>query len=206
MSSSVVIIDYGLCNLDSIYRAIVECGGEANITADPQSVVHADRCVLPGVGAFTQAMKNIRSAGLDEAIREHVFSHDRPFLGICLGMHLMGDIGEEGEGATGLQLIPSKIVRLVPAEPHERVPHVGWNTVEPATNSALLAGIKTGTDFYFVHSYHMQCDNESDIAATTPYCDKLVSIVQHNNIFGTQFHPEKSQSAGFKLIENFLNY
>jgi glutamine amidotransferase len=206
MSSSVAIIDYGLCNLDSIYRAVVECGGEATITADPQSVARADRCILPGVGAFTQAMINIRSVGLDDAIREHIFSNARPFLGICLGMHLIGDIGEEGEGAPGLKLIPSKIVRLIPADPQERVPHVGWNTVEPTTESPLLTGIKPGTDFYFVHSYHMQCDNDDDIAATTPYCDKLVSVVQHDNIFGTQFHPEKSQSAGFRLIKNFLNY
>ena len=169
-------------------------------------IAHADRCVLPGVGAFTQAMLNIRSAGLDEAIHQHVISNAGPSLGICLGMQLMGDRGEEGGGALSLKLIRSNIVRLAPTKPHERVPHVGWNSVEPSANSAILTGIKSGTDFYFVHSYHMQCNNKNNIAATTPYCGKFVSVVQRGNIFGTQFHPKKSQSAGIRLIKNFLNY
>lgn len=205
MSNTVAIVDYGLCNLDSIRRALEECGANAFITDDPKAVATANRCVLPGVGAFAKAMENLRSTGLDDAVREHALEAQRPFLGVCLGMHLMGGTGEEGRIETGLNLIPSRIVRLQPSESLERVPHIGWNVVDPVLDCPLLDGIPANTDFYFVHSYHMRCETESDIVATTPYCGRFVSVIQRDNIVGTQFHPEKSQAAGFRLLENFLS-
>ncbi len=201
----IAVIDYGLCNLSSIHRALEECGSRAFIANEPSQIAMADRCVLPGVGAFSQAMTNLRSSGLSEAILKFVEQAQRPFLGICLGMHLIGGYGEEGSGTNGIGLIPSKIVRLTTKNQKERIPHVGWNSVEPRKEgNRLFDDVSPGTDFYFLHSYHMVCDFPNDEIAVTPYCGQFVSAVRRDNILGVQFHPEKSQRAGLKLLKNFL--
>ncbi len=199
----IAIIDTGMCNVDSMLRAIEECGAKGEITNTPGDLDHADKIVLPGVGAFPDAMDMLRSHGLDTAIRENVLTHGVPILGVCLGMQLLATRSHEVRVCEGLDLIPAEVVRLTPGL-DERVPHVGWNEVTPTDQATLLTGIAGGTDFYFVHSFHMVCADDADVAATTPYCGGITSAVQHDNIFGTQFHPEKSQANGLRLLRNFV--
>jgi glutamine amidotransferase len=199
----VAIVDYGMCNLDSVRRAFEEVGARPYVTDDPGDLDIADRIVLPGVGAFPDAMRNLRARGLDEALAKQVWEKGAPFLGVCLGMQLMAAVGEEVETTDGLGWIDAKCVRFVATETDRRVPHVGWNEVTPAHASPLFAGIPPRTDFYFVHSFHVVCSPEH-VLATTPYCDGFVSAVQREQAFGVQFHPEKSQRFGLRLLENFL--
>lgn len=200
----VVIVDYGLCNLDSIARAVEECGGRPCVTDDPRDLADADSIILPGVGSYGDAMANLREKRLDEAMAEQVKGNGVPFLGICLGMQLMARQGNEGRGASGLGWIDGEVRKLEPAAPGERVPHVGWNEVEPVADAPLFAGIAPGIDFYFVHSYHLDDVEADDVQGRTPYCDGFVSAIARDNLFGVQFHPEKSQKAGFRLLANFL--
>jgi glutamine amidotransferase len=203
--SDVAIIDYGLCNLDSIARAVEECGGDPVVTDDPSDVGACDRVILPGVGAYGQAMENLNDAGLSNAIREKV-SAGAPMLGICLGMQLLSDCGTEFGDHTGLGLIPGIVRRLVPSGSGERVPHIGWNEVHHRRNTAtLLAGIDPVKDFYFVHSYYFDVAEERDLVATTPFCGGVAAVVNRGKVWGTQFHPEKSQKAGFAVLRNFLS-
>jgi imidazole glycerol-phosphate synthase subunit HisH len=202
--TAVAIIDYGLCNLDSIVRAVEECGGAPIVACDPGPVATADQLILPGVGAFPMAIKNLRARGLADAILERVEDGVTPLLGICLGMQLLASRSSEFSGAEGLDLIPGDVKALSPATPDERVPHMGWNEVDRRNDCPLLDGVPPEKDFYFVHSYHLACEVDSDIAATTTYCGGFVSMVQRENILGTQFHPEKSQRAGFALLRNFI--
>lgn len=196
------IVDYGLCNLDSIRRAVEECGGDPVVSSDRAALQDAERIILPGVGAFPDAMRNIRERGLDEAMRARVEA-GVPFLGICLGMQLLAARGCEGEPTAGLGLIDAEVIRLEPVR-CERIPHVGWNEVGHLRASPILVGLEPRLDFYFVHSYHMVCAAAADVAGSTPYCGGFSSVVQHENVFGVQFHPEKSQKAGFRLLRNFL--
>lgn len=202
----VVIVDYGLCNLDSITRAIEECGGSPRVTADPRDLADADRIVLPGVGNFATAMANLKERRLDDAMTERVIDNGVPFLGVCLGMQLMARHGSEGDGdgVEGLGWIDADIHRLKPVAPDERVPHVGWNEVEAIESAPLFDGIDPGRDFYFVHSFHLDPDDPGLVQARTPYCGGFVSAVARDNLFGVQFHPEKSQKTGFQILANFL--
>jgi glutamine amidotransferase len=207
MSTSVTtIVDYGLCNIDSIARVLEELGGNVEKTRDPRAVERADRIVLPGVGAFGAAMKNLAAWRLDVAIRERVATSDTPFLGICLGMQLMTDRGEEHGEHAGLGLVAGRTVRLTAQSANERVPHIGWNEALPAGEALLFAGVPEASDFYFVHSYHVVVDDEAAVAARTPYCGGFTSAVAlpGKPVFGTQFHPEKSQRNGQRLLRNFL--
>lgn len=199
----VAIIDYGLCNLDSIHRAVEICGVEAAVTKDPNVLDRASHLILPGVGAFGIAMRNLHDYGLSGAIKRQV-SAGIPLLGICLGMQLLASRSEEGGNHAGLGLIPGDVVRLSPQSEDERIPHIGWNSVEFENNGGLLSDIRSGADFYFVHSYHCRCADPRDVVATTPYCGNVVSVVRREHVFGTQFHPEKSQKAGLQLLANFL--
>lgn len=201
--TSVAIVDYGLCNLDSIVRAIEECGGEPRVTDDPASLDGAGRIILPGVGAFPEAMSVLHRTGMNKALTDSVINKGTPFLGICLGMHLMAEVGTEVTAAKGLGWISGEVSRLEPEE-GERVPHIGWNEVSFAGESPLFEGIETDTDFYFAHSYHLACAEKTHSLAETPYCGTFTSIIGRDNIFGVQFHPEKSQKAGFRLLTNFL--
>jgi imidazole glycerol-phosphate synthase subunit HisH len=201
---SVAIVDYGMCNLDSVARAVEECGGKPEVTKDPNNLDRATHIILPGVGAFPEAMNNLRRAGFDRAIREQVESDRIPLLGICLGMQLLATVGFEGKETEGLNLIPGEVHRLQPINGSDRVPHTGWNEVFPKGECALLNGISSGKDFYFVHSFHIVCENRF-VLATTPYAGGFASIVGNGRVFGTQFHPEKSQKLGFALLKNFLS-
>ena len=200
----VAIIDYGMCNLDSMARAVEECGGDPVVTDTATAIESAARIILPGVGAFAVAMQNIRARGLDEVLHRRVRERGVPVLGVCLGMQIFAAQGVEGEPTKGLGWIDAEVCRFKPVDGDERIPHIGWNEVEPTGSSKLFAEIDSGKDFYFAHSYHLACTHDADIVAMTPYCGRFVSAVQHGNIYGTQFHPEKSQRVGFAVLRNFL--
>lgn len=202
----IVIIDYGMSNLGSITNALEECDGENVVVInDPQQLKTATHIILPGVGSFKDGIDNLVKTGFKEAIIEAVLTDKIPILGICLGMQLLADKGFEGGEVDGLGLVSGVVERLKPVGKEERIPHVGWNEVYMKKDNLLLRGIPKGTDFYFVHSYHFIPKNKGDILATTPYCGGFVSAVAKKNIYGTQFHPEKSQRPGFKLLKNFIN-
>jgi glutamine amidotransferase len=203
--ADIAIIDYGLCNLDSMARAVEECGGIPKLTRVPQDIATADRLILPGVGAFAKAMANLTEWGLNDAIRNAVTHARKPLLGVCLGMQLLAKSGEEGGGSKGLGLVDAKILKMQSADTNERIPHIGWNEVNQIRPSPLLNNAEQNSDYYFVHSFHMKCADPSIVVGETPYCGSFVSIIESGNIFGTQFHPEKSQRAGFKILKNFLN-
>ena len=202
----VVIVDYKISNLDSVKRAFERCGAEVSITETPEGLKNATHIVLPGVGAFTRGMANLKSQGLDTALINKI-NQGTPCLGICLGMHLLANTGTEGQTETkGLGLIPGRVERLVATSPSENIPHVGWNEVQYEDGGPLLEGIPSARDYYFVHSYHFLPDDKNIAVATTPYCGNFASVVHHGIVFGVQFHPEKSQRWGLKLLENFLQY
>ena len=199
------IIDYGMGNLLSVQRAFEKCGSDAVIIDNPLELRDAERIVLPGVGAFPDAMDNLRKNGWIEELNRAVLEKETPILGICLGMQLLADKGYEVRECDGLGYIPGEIIRFTQTQEKERIPHVGWNEILKREDSPLFDGIADGTNYYFVHSYHFRVANEENIATVTPYCGEFVSSVIKDNIVGTQFHPEKSQKAGFKLIKNFLS-
>lgn len=199
------IIDYGMGNLLSVQRAFEKCGSDAVIIDNPLELRDAERIVLPGVGAFPDAMDNLRKNGWIEELNWAVLEKETPILGICLGMQLLADKGYEVRECDGLGYIPGEIIRFTQTQEKERIPHVGWNEILKREDSPLFDGIADGTNYYFVHSYHFRVANEENIATVTPYCGEFVSSVIKDNIVGTQFHPEKSQKAGFKLIKNFLS-
>lgn len=201
---SVAIIDYGMCNLGSVRRAFEECGADAKLIDRPEELESADKIILPGVGAFTRGMANLRDRGWIGPIRENVLNRKKPLLGICLGMQLLADRGEEGGGTEGLGLVSGSVVRLHATSHDQRIPHMGWNEIQIQRSNPLFGGIASGTDFYFVHSFHFEVLDPTSAITKTPYCGNFVSAVQRENIFGVQFHPEKSQKPGFQLIRNFL--
>lgn len=199
----VAVIDYGLCNIDSITRALELNGAVPARVRSPEQMDGTDLMVLPGVGSFDKAVAALKASGLDRTIRDRAAS-GVPLLGICLGMQLLSAWGEEGGGTDGLGLLDARVVRLKTEDAAERIPHIGWNAVAIARPDPLMDGIEDCTDFYFVHSYHMQCNNADDVVARTPYCAGFNSIVRHANVIGTQFHPEKSWPHGHKLLANFI--
>jgi glutamine amidotransferase len=201
---SVVVLDYGMGNLDSVRRALEECGARPYVSSEPASLGAADAVVLPGVGAFALAMQRLRELRLDTALREEVLGQGVPLLGICLGMQILAKASEEGEATPGLGFIDADVQRLSPRTSNERVPHMGWNDVRQEPGSRLFRDIPPGSDFYFVHSYHMVCRDDSDVLATTDYCGGFTSVVARDSIVGVQFHPEKSQRFGLALLRNFL--
>jgi glutamine amidotransferase len=201
---SVAIIDSGLCNVDSVGRALEEVGGRPYVVHDGASLGEPDYIVLPGVGAFPEAMARLRGRDLDKAIADEALGTGVPVLGICLGMQLLATRGFEGGETSGLDWIHGDVVRLEPTDHDPRVPHVGWNEVYPTDDSPLFEGVEPGTDFYFVHSFRFVPTAGDDTQASTPYCGGFTSAVGHGVVFGVQFHPEKSQRAGFQVLRNFL--
>jgi len=200
----VTIIDYGMGNLQSIATALEHCNVTVMISDDSDEIFSADKLILPGVGAFADCMHNLCSCGLDRIVREAVTDHKIPLLGICLGMQLLADTGFEGGVIPGLGLVSGDVIKLLPFDPKERIPHVGWNEVNYPKSNPIFAQIPEGSDFYFVHSYHFVPKSASSIIGVTPYCDIFVSAINERHIWGVQFHPEKSSILGLTLINNFL--
>nr|WP_298690558.1 imidazole glycerol phosphate synthase subunit HisH [uncultured Dongia sp.] len=201
--TAVVIVNSGVCNLDSIRRAVEECGGHPLVTDDPRVVEGADRVILPGVGSFAAAMQALNATGLAAGLRNLLARREIPFLGICLGMQLMATRSHEFGLTEGLDLIPGEIVPLRSTQAGERIPHMGWNETYPQPEATLWRQLPAGTDFYFVHSYHYECAG-GDVLATCPSYGGFTAAVQRGHMMGVQFHPEKSQKAGFQLLRNFL--
>lgn len=200
------IVNYGMGNLASIARMIEDLGARAFIAQSPAALLEADRVILPGVGAFSAAVENLDRQGWRETIIRMATELDRPVLGICLGMQLLADEGEEGGQTRGLGLVPGAVKPLRSmVDASVRVPHVGWNDVAHDGDS-LLAGIPSGTDFYFVHSFAFAAANPLNVVATTQYGAEITAVVRHGHVWGAQFHPEKSSQAGRKLLQNFLEY
>jgi len=199
----VMIIDYGMGNLRSVKRAFEECDADAFISDNPKDMDYSTHIILPGVGAFPDAMAYLAAKGWDAALIK-ISEEGIPLLGICLGMQLLAETGDEVEKTNGLGLIPGKVIKLEPDSKETRIPHVGWNEIYKVKSSRLYENIQDGADFYFVHSYHFFTANENHIVTRTPYCGNFISSVEKDNVFGVQFHPEKSQRFGFKLIKNFI--
>jgi glutamine amidotransferase len=201
--SRVAIVNYGMCNLDSVARAVEECGGTPVVTDRVEDLRTAGRLILPGVGAFPDGMRNLHARGLDVALQEQAGRGVR-LLGICLGMQLLATEGWEVSRTSGLGLIAGTVQRLASNGEEIRIPHIGWNEVDLVRPSPLFEGVASGRDFYFVHSYALVCDRPDDVLARTTYGAGFVSAVECGNVFGVQFHPEKSQKLGFQLLRNFL--
>jgi glutamine amidotransferase len=214
--STIAIIDYGAGNLRSAANAFERVahergkGDEIVVTADPGMVRKADRIMLPGVGAFADCMAGLQAvSGMIEVLDEKVIKGGAPFLGVCVGMQLLASEGREKTVTKGLGWIPGAVEKITPSDPALKIPHMGWNTISVTRPHALLSGITDGPDglhAYFVHSYHLKTDDPAHLLATTDYGGALTACVGRDNIFGTQFHPEKSQALGLKLIENFLGW
>lgn len=201
----IAIVDYGMGNLLSVKRAFEKCGAKATVVDEPEKLDEAEKIVLPGVGAFADAMANLTNGGWIESLNRAVIDDKVPFLGICLGMQLLADKSYENGETKGLGYIHGEVKKLVPTIANERIPHVGWNDVYIKSRHKIFNGIPDETNFYFVHSYHFKTNDDKYIGTTTPYCGKFVSSVVNDNVVGVQFHPEKSQKAGFKIIKNFIN-
>lgn len=195
----IAIIDYGVGNLASVRNAFLKIGLESFTTSDPDKIVAAERVVLPGVGAFADAINNLRTRGMDKAIQE-VVKKGTPLLGVCLGMQLLFSASEENGRYEGLDIIKGRVVKLPPIY---KVPHMGWNEITPNPKSRLFRNIKPGSHFYFVHSYYVVAEDDSWVAATSNHGIEFVCAVEKKNVFGTQFHPEKSSEPGLTILKNF---
>jgi glutamine amidotransferase len=204
------LIDYGSGNLASAAKALARAAnGKSDIvtTADPQVVLEAERIVLPGVGAFADCMRGLNAVpGMVEALREKVLKEGAPFLGICVGMQLLATVGVEFGRHAGLGWIAGEVVKITPDDPNLKIPHMGWNEIRKAQSHPLLEGIPDRAHAYFVHSFQLKPVLPDDLIATTDYGGPLTAMVGNENIAGTQFHPEKSQAIGIKLLENFLTW
>ncbi len=205
---TVAIIDYGSGNLRSAAKAFERIADEpVLVTADADALVRADRIVLPGVGAFGDCRRGLDALdGMVDALEAAVIGGGKPFLGICVGMQLMASAGLEHGRHAGFGWIPGEVVALEPADPALKVPHMGWNELATARPHPVLAGLPAGAHMYFVHGYHIACDDPAHILATTDYGEPLAAVVGRDNMIGTQFHPEKSQKAGLALISSFLDW
>jgi imidazole glycerol-phosphate synthase subunit HisH len=213
MAPVVALIDYGSGNLRSAEKALARAAREGGlpheilVTADPEAVAHAERIVLPGVGAFADCMSGLSGIdGMIAALNEAVIARARPFLGICVGMQLMADVGREFGDHPGLGWIEGEVMRLTPSDPTLKIPHMGWNELTVARPHPLLADCAPGAHAYFVHSFEFRAKNPAHVLATTDYGGAITAMIGRDNLAGTQFHPEKSQAVGLALLRNFLNW
>lgn len=201
---TVAIVDYGMGNLHSVSKAVERLGYECVVTGDAEQILAADSVILPGVGAFGDAMEQLRESGLDRVVKQ-VAEGTQPLLGICLGMQLLFSSSEEHGSHEGLDILSGSVVRFAPRDGY-KVPHMGWNKLSfRQPQSPLFADLDEG-HVYFVHSYHALVANENDLLAVTDYGYPVTAIVGQDNVFGMQFHPEKSGELGIKLLGNFLKY
>ena len=198
----VAIIDYDAGNIKSVENAVRFLGHEVIVTSNAEEILSADHIILPGVGAFGDAMKRLNKAGLEETIRQAV-DREIPFLGICLGLQLIFEESEESPGVKGLGLLPGRI-RRIPEGGGRKVPQIGWNDLSFPRSSRLFAGIPEGSYVYFVHSYYLEAGDPADVAARTEYGVSIDAAVEHGKLFACQFHPEKSERIGMQILENFL--
>ena len=202
----ITIIDYKAGNLTSVELAIRHIGFDVEITDDPGKVLKAQRIIFPGVGAAKAAMENLRTLKLYEPIKQ-VIAEKIPFLGICIGMQLMFDLSWENDNTTCLGMIEGTVKKFQPSKPQDKIPHMGWNSVNFTKDHPVFAGLANQSEFYFVHSYYPCPANESDIIGKTDYADVVfASAVAKDNLIATQFHPERSGRIGLKLLENFCNW
>ncbi len=198
----IAIIDYGAGNLHSVKNALDFLGAESVITDSPEEILAADKVILPGVGAFGDAMAALENKKLTDTIRE-VVSINKPMLGICLGLQMLFEESEETPGVKGLGILKGKIVKIPPQE-GIKIPHMGWNSLEISKKSRILKDIGNEPYVYFVHSYYLEPENPEDVSAYTEYSKRLAVAVERDNLFATQFHPEKSGDLGLKILKNFV--
>ncbi len=204
MSQQIVIVDYGMGNLNSVKRKLDQLKVASFVSSNPDEILRADKLILPGVGNFTKAIGNIDQLGLRPVLNRLAFEKKIPILGICLGMQLMCESSEEGK-AQGLSWIEGKVKRFMVSDPIKfKVPHIGWNSVALRNNSPLMKNIAEDAEFYFVHSFHVELVDDNLAINTTTYDYSFVSGFQKENIFGMQYHPEKSHDAGNQVFKNFI--
>ncbi len=204
MSSKIVIVDCGMGNLFSVKKKFKSLDEGVIVSSLPKDLDSADKIVLPGVGHFGMAIDNLKKLGLLDALNENVLVKKKPILGICLGMQLMANSSEEGN-VTGLGWIDAEVVRFnVSDKLKYKIPHMGWNQIQNQKSSLLTKGIPDDSEFYFIHSYHFKCNNASDILHLTEYDISFPSAIEKDNIFGVQYHPEKSHDIGITMLNNFI--
>ena len=197
------IIDYDAGNLRSVEKAIALLGGDPVITRDRETILKADHVILPGVGAFGDAMEKLNQYGLTEAVRE-VAQAGIPLIGICLGMQLLFERSDESDGVPGIGVLEGDIIKI-PDTPGLKIPHMGWNSLDIRPGTRLYEGIENGSYVYFVHSYYLKARDEAIVAASTEYGCHIHASVESGNVFGCQFHPEKSSTVGLSILKNFLS-
>ena len=204
----IAIIDYGMGNVQSVYNTLEYIGEDAIITRDSDTIDNASHIILPGVGAFRDAMKNLEERSLIEVLNRQVFEKGKPFLGICLGLQLLAKCGYEHGYKSGLGWIDAEVIRFDFKDCEKlKIPHVGWNDIQPKINHPIFNNLKQSEfTFYFVHSFHIDCKQKDDVAATCNYGYDFTAAIAKDNIFATQFHPEKSQDNGLQIIQNFVNW
>ena len=200
------IIDYGMGNLMSVFNAVEYLGFDAEICSDPARLYLMERIILPGVGAFGDCMRNLENGGFKEVLNQLVLKEKKPILGICLGMQAMAETGHEGGMIKGLAWFDAEVVRIEPSDPKLKVPQIGWNNIVRKKDHPILKGLPESPDLYFVHSFHMKCKRREDLLAVCDYGGEVTAAVAKENICATQFHPEKSQDYGLKILENFLTW
>jgi len=205
MSQKIVIVDYGMGNLNSVKRTLSRIKFDPIISSDVKEIMAADKLILPGVGHFSRAMENLEKLNLIDPLHEFALMSKKPILGICLGMQLMAQNSEEGN-RNGLGWFDASVVRFnISNTLRYKIPHTGWNEIEITKQSPLMNGIKATSEFYFVHAFHFQNNHKEDILTTTEYDYIFTSAVEKENIFGVQYHPEKSHDEGEQLLTNFCN-
>lgn len=206
---SVAIVDYGSGNLHSAAKAFERTAGAGKVvvTSDPAVVARADRIVLPGVGAFGDCRRGLQAVdGMADALQDAVIARGTPFLGICVGMQLMAERGLEYGEHSGLGWIPGDVVRITPSDPALKIPHMGWNDLRVAKSHAVTDTLSAGAHMYFVHSNHFRCTDPAHVLVTVDYGGPVTALVGRDNMIGSQFHPEKSQTSGLAFIEAFLRW
>ena len=198
----IAIIDYDAGNIKSVEKALLLLGEQVIVTGDKEKILSADKVILPGVGAFGDAMATIRERGLDGVIRQ-VADRGTPFLGICLGLQLLFEKSDEAPGVEGLGILKGEILKI-PDKPGMKIPHMGWNSLHLENNGRLFEGIRENSYVYFVHSYYLKAADEKIVKASTEYCTHIHASVEKDNVFACQFHPEKSSDVGLRILKNFV--